>query len=360
MNARAVLAQAVDAALEGTVVLSFSRVGYEVRSRLFDWTDLTERPMDGKVAVVTGATSGLGLSAATRLAALGASVRILGRDLGRTEAAGQEITRRTGNADVEIGLADLARLDDVRRYAAMILGYHDRVDVLVNNAGALVREHQVTVDGLELTAQTHVVAPFLLTAHLLPLLRRTPGSRVVTVSSGGMYTERLRLDEMEMGADGFDGVKAYARAKRAQVVLNRQWAARTEPEPEPGEPGEAGEPGAPGEPGDAGDAGGVSFQAMHPGWVDTPGIQAALPVFSQRMGPLLRTPDQGADTMVWLATAQEPLSSNGSFWLDRHRRWTSKVPWTRTAPADAERLWAWVADRAGVDSIDGAAPVTTP
>jgi dehydrogenase/reductase SDR family protein 12 len=189
MNVRSLLAQAVDAALEGTVVLSFSRVGYDVRSRLFAWSDLTERPMSGKVAIVTGATSGLGLAAATRLAALGASVRLLGRDIGRTEHARQLIVSRTGNADVEIGVADLASLDDVRRYAEQVRRYHDRLDVLINNAGALVHEHQLTADGVELTAQTHVVAPFLLTAHLLPLLARTPGSRVVTVSSGGMYTE---------------------------------------------------------------------------------------------------------------------------------------------------------------------------
>ncbi|HEY5155036.1 MAG TPA: SDR family NAD(P)-dependent oxidoreductase [Acidimicrobiales bacterium] len=329
MNAREVLAQTVDTALEATVVLSFSRVGYDVRSRLFAWSDLTERPMAGKVAVVTGATSGLGLSAATRLAALGASVRLLGRDIGRTEAARRAIMERTGNPDIEIGVADLGVLDDVRRFAEMLLRYHDRLDVVINNAGALVRDRQITVDGLELTTQTHVVAPFLLTAQLLPLLTRTPGSRVITVSSGGMYTERLDLDHLVVGpapSDEFDGVKAYARAKRAQVVLNRRWAERAA-------------------------ATGVTFHAMHPGWVDTPGIQTALPAFSRRMGPLLRTPEQGADTMVWLAAARAPLATNGAFWLDRHRRWTSKLPWTHTSAADAERLWTWVADRAGLGNV---------
>ena len=335
MNARSLLAQAVDTALEGTVILSFSRVGYDVRSRLFAWTDLSERPMTGKVAVVTGATSGLGLSAATRLAALGASVRLLGRDIGRTEGAREVISARTGNPDVEIGVADLASLGDVRRYAEQIRHYHDRLDVLVNNAGALVRAHETTVDGIELTAQAHVIAPFLLTTELLPLLAQTPGSRVVTVSSGGMYTERLDVDHFEMGADDFDGVKAYARAKRAQVVLNQQWAKRAA-------------------------RSGVTFHAMHPGWVDTPGIKEALPGFSRTLGPLLRTPEQGADTMVWLATAREPLSSNGQFWLDRHRRWTSKLPWTRTTPTNADALWQSVSERAGVTMLDGPEPVVTP
>ena len=114
---RRVMARAVDAALEGTVALSFSRLGYEWRDRLFEWTDLRERPMRDKVAIVTGATSGLGLAAATRLASLGASVRLLGRDAGRTEHARQQIAAETGNDDIEIGVADLARLDDVRRFA---------------------------------------------------------------------------------------------------------------------------------------------------------------------------------------------------------------------------------------------------
>ncbi|MGZ4730293.1 MAG: SDR family NAD(P)-dependent oxidoreductase [Acidimicrobiales bacterium] len=335
---RRVLAQAVDTALEGTIALSFSRLGYEWRDRLFRWSDLTERPMFGRVAVVTGATSGLGLAAATRLASLGASVRVVGRDIGRTEQARELIVAQTGNDDVEIGVADLARLDDVRRCASQIAAHHDRLDVLINNAGALVHQHELTDDGIELTAQTHVVAPFLLTHELLGLLGRTPGSRVVTVSSGGLNTQRLDLERLDRESTrgphpDFDGVKAYALAKRAQVVLNGEWAAR------------------------AADRG-VTFHAMHPGWVDTPGVQASLPDFARVMGPWLRTPFQGADTMVWLATAREPLERNGRFWLDRHQRWPSKLPWTRTSPEQAEHLWRWVAERAAIGAVDGPSPVS--
>jgi dehydrogenase/reductase SDR family protein 12 len=335
MNPRILFAEAADAALEATVALSFSRIGFQVRDRLFQWSDLTERPMAGKVAVVTGATSGLGLAAATRLAALGASVRLLGRDIGRTEAARQQIVEATGNPDVEIGVADLADLGDVRRYADQIRSYHDRLDVLINNAGALVHEHTLTGDGMELTAQTHVVAPYLLTHELLPLLARTPGARVITVSSGGMYTEGLDMSRLEMGPDGFDGVKAYARAKRAQVVLNELWAERAART-------------------------GVTFHAMHPGWVDTPGVQTSLPDFYRLMGPWLRTPGQGADTMVWLAVAREPLGSNGRFWLDRHPRWANKLPWTRTSASEADQLWQWVSSKAGIAVADGPATVGAP
>jgi len=345
MNARRIVAQGVDTALEATVALSFSRLGYQWRDRLYGWSDLTERPMHGRVAIVTGSTSGLGLAAATRLASLGASVRLLGRDISRTERAREQIEAATANPDVEIGVADLSSLDDVRRYADQFLSYHDRLDVLINNAGALVRRHELTGDGIELTAQAHVVAPFLLTHELLPLLGATPGARVVTVSSGGMYTERLDVDRLELDSSAkstgsanadrnadFDGVKTYARAKRAQVVLNEMWAERAA-------------------------ATGITFHAMHPGWVDTPGVQTSLPDFYRVMGPWLRSPFQGADTMVWLATAREPLAVNGRFWLDRHQRWPTKLPWTRTPPDEAERLWRWVRDRSGIGATDGPAPV---
>jgi dehydrogenase/reductase SDR family protein 12 len=97
---------------------------------------------------------------------------------------------------------------------------------------------------------------------------------------------------------------------------------------------------------------------MHPGWVDTPGVQTSLPDFYRVMGPWLRTPEQGSDTMVWLATAGEPADSNGQLWLDRHRRWATKLPWTRTAPAEAEQLWQWVTGRANVTVADGPTPVS--
>ena len=322
---RQLLAQAVDLALEGTVVLSFSRLGYQWRDRLFGWSDLTERPLHGKVAVVTGATSGLGFAAATRLASLGASVRLVGRDLERTERARDRIVADTGNADVEVGVADLARLDDVRRYAEQLRTTHDRLDVLINNAGALVRDHELTVDGLELTAQTHVVAPFLLTHELLGLLGRTPGARVITVSSGGMYTAELTVASLQMDAPSYNGSKQYARAKRAQVTLNEEWADRF--------PDRS-----------------VVFHAMHPGWADTPGVEASLPTFRRVVGPFLRDPLQGADTIVWLAADDgAPLAASGGFWLDRRVRPIHRLRSTERSdtPQRRQELWDWVVAASG-------------
>jgi NAD(P)-dependent dehydrogenase (short-subunit alcohol dehydrogenase family) len=321
------LATAVDLLLEATVVGSFSRIGYGTRRAIWGWSAPPGRPLTGKVAVVTGATSGLGRALATRLAEVGVTVVVVGRDPDRISATRAAIISKTGNESVAVARCDLAKLSDVRAVADRLQHTHHRIDLLVHNAGALSRRHERTGDGIELTVQTHVVAPFLLTHELTDRLRSTPGAQVLTVSSGGMYTQPLR--SLDIGAEDYVGTRAYALAKRAQVVLNEQWAAR---HPEV-----------------------ASFHAMHPGWVDTPGLADSLPGFHRRMGPLLRSPEQGIDTLLWLAGVAPPAAS-GRFWLDRRARWTSKVPWTRTAPGDAAALWSWVATHAGVGPAGRLAP----
>jgi dehydrogenase/reductase SDR family member 12 len=312
----------VDKVLEGTIALSFSRVGYQVRRRMFAWDDLDAYDATGRNIIVTGATSGLGRAAAAKLASLGASVCLLGRDPERTEAVRAALAEATGNDRLEVAVADLSELEEARRFARQYAATRERLDALVHNAGALLRDYTSTAEGNEVTLATHVLAPFVLTCELFPLLEATPGARVVTVSSGGMYAERLDVAELEEVPEHYDGVKAYAKAKRAQVVLNRQWALRTK-------------------------GSGVSFLAMHPGWADTPGVVDALPKFHRFMGPWLRSPEQGADTIVWLCLADDPADRSGSFWLDRHERWTVKLPWTATETGQAERLWDLVVERSG-------------
>ncbi len=314
--------RAADSALEATVVGGFSRIGYAARRRLFHWDSEPVPDLSGRTALVTGATGGLGFATAQALAARGADVWIVGRDAARTDAARARIASATPGARLTTALADLARLDDVRALAARLTDATDHLDVLVHNAGALVHDLHVTTDGIEVTAQVHVVAPFLLTHLLLPVVRATRGGRVVTVSSGGMYTRALDLAALEHPSEPFNGSRAYANAKRAQVVLNGLWARLPASE-------------------------GVVFHAMHPGWADTPGVEASLPRFHTIMGPLLRTPDEGADTIVWLASADSPLASNGEFWLDRRTRRTSPLPWTHTSATDADALWDWCEERSG-------------
>jgi NAD(P)-dependent dehydrogenase (short-subunit alcohol dehydrogenase family) len=174
----------------------------------------------------------------------------------------------------------------------------------------------------------------VLTAKLAPLLWRNPGATIVTVSSGGMYTQRFELARLEMGPTDYDGVVAYARSKRAQVVLADAWAHRFA------------------------DVGVASF-AMHPGWVDTPGLQTGLPRFRTLWRPLLRTPAEGADTVVWLAAGGPAAEASArgvppvtsGFFHDRRSRSAHHFPLLRpTHPGDGDALLEWCADRTGIET----------
>jgi dehydrogenase/reductase SDR family member 12 len=308
-------AVAADAALEASVVGSFSRLGLWTRSRLLpEFTAGPPATLQGRTVVITGATSGIGHATATALARLGAAVHFLARDPGRAAAAHRQIAAASGSQQVSYGLADLDDPGSVRSFAAGYLSRHARLDVLIHNAGAIHPRYQTSA-GTELTVAGQVIAPFLLTSLLLPALLAAGQSRVITVSSAGMYTQRLDPAILQMPASGYRGVTAYARAKRAQVALSREWARRL-----------------------AGT--GAACHAMHPGWVNTPGIAAALPRFHRVMRPLLRTPEQGADTIIWLATADPARLGTGRFWHDRRPRSEYRLPWTREAsPGAARILW---------------------
>ncbi len=312
-------ARAVDAALEAAVVPSFTAIGAQVRRRVDGWAPLETFDLRGRIVLVTGATSGLGQQAATRLSGLGAQVVLLARNADKAARVRTEITQATGRDHIEIVTADLTDLRATRRAADEIVDRFGTLDVLVHNAGAMFGDRALTVDGIERTIALHVVAPFLLTSRLLPLLTASRG-RVVTVASGGMYTSPVEVERLQSDRD-YRPALAYARAKRAQVTLNAAWARRV---PE------------------------VGFHAMHPGWVDTPGVRESLPRFRTLTRPLLRDVEEGADTMVWLAAADDLPAPSGTFWHDRRPRAVHRVPWTVPDAATVARLWDTVADLAGI------------
>jgi dehydrogenase/reductase SDR family member 12 len=318
-------ARLVDAVLEASVVGSFTRIGYLMRRRLFAWTPLEELRLDGRVAIVTGATSGLGRMAAELLARQGASVCIVGRDAERTERARAELAAATG-ARIESELADLSLLADAAAFAERFSASHERLDILIHNAGALTHEFTRTSEGNELTFATQVLSPFLLTGTLLPLLQAATPARVIFVASGGMYTVPLDVAALEPTQAEYDGVKAYARCKRAQVALAGEWTRHL-----------------------AGTS--VTVNAMHPGWADTPGLRKGLPGFSRVLAPLLRTPLQGADTIAWLAAAPEVVAASGGFYLDRETRALHRLRRTRRPDEaqEAARLWSLCTLRTGVE-----------
>jgi dehydrogenase/reductase SDR family member 12 len=326
------LADIIDTLLEVSVAGSFSQLGYVVRHNLEGWSD--PGLLEGKTMVVTGASSGIGQTAAIRLANLGAEVWLVGRDAGRLRYAAEAAGANSGSGRVHTAEVDLVNAGAVASFVDRVMAANSTLDALIHNAGALFPSFGVADDGTgsttERTLAVHVLAPFRLSWLLAPLLFGAEQSVIATVTSGGMYTQRFDLDHIETGPVGYRGAVAYGRAKRAQVVLSHEWARRWSRH-------------------------GVASYAVHPGWVATPGLAEGLPTFA-KLGPLLRTPAQGSDTVTWLA-ANEPRRTMASapiegLWHDRRRRGEYYLPSTRRSPSESERdgsaLWDWCADRTGL------------
>jgi NAD(P)-dependent dehydrogenase (short-subunit alcohol dehydrogenase family) len=313
------LRQAVDGVMEATIVPSFSKAGYAVRRRLYGWEPITT-DLSGRTVLLTGATSGIGLAAAVGIAEGGARIVAVGRNVGRGEEAVAEIRRRSGNDRVEFAPLDMGDLVAVREFGEAFAKAEPRLDALVHNAGALLPERQETAQGVEVTLAAHLLGPYLLTRTLHPLLATTAHSRIVFMSSGGMYALGLDLDRLELSPRGYNGRAAYARAKRAQVVLTGLLASEYA-------------------------ADGIVVHAMHPGWADTAGVEAGIPGFRKVTRSILRSAEEGADTLVWLVASDEALQSTGGFWHDRRRRSVTKLPRTGVDEETRDALIPWIEAR---------------
>lgn len=293
------------------IVSSFDRTGFRIHSLRFRPDDL-DVDLSGRRCLVTGANSGIGYETSLALADLGAELVLLCRNRGRGEAAAEAIRAQTGNRRVSCVLLDVSDLAQVRAVGARLADAP--VDVLVHNAGVLPDAREQTRDGLELTLATHVLGPFLLTRLLQQRLEASQDARVIWVSSGGMYTRRLSLDDANWERRDYDGVVAYAETKRAQVVLAELWAEQF-----------------------AGTR--VVVNAMHPGWADTPAVQSSLPRFYRVAKRILRTPAEGADTAVWLAACPSARDT-GRFCFDRAPRRVQLLPFTAESQRDRRALWS--------------------
>lgn len=278
--------------------------------------------LDGRTVVVTGASDGIGRAATHAMVARGARVVMLGRNEAKTAAAARAIMSATGmRADdpraITWHIADLSRQEAVHDVADVLLARHPRIDVLVNNAGALFMDREVTSEGLERTFALDHLSYLTLTARLLPALAAaaTPGapSRVVCVASRAHEDARIDLDDLQ-SARRYRGWRAYANAKLGNVWTARTFGALLDPAQ-------------------------IVVHAMHPGVVKT-----RFAVNNGRIGRLIRrlmdlrsvTPEQGADTIVWLASAPTALASTGGYWLTRR----AKEP-SRLARDDAKRRVHW-------------------
>jgi NAD(P)-dependent dehydrogenase (short-subunit alcohol dehydrogenase family) len=311
-------AAALDWFLDKSLVLGWSKIGPSLRRHWWP-ADPPSGVLEGKHVVVTGASGGLGLAAAAALAGLGADVHLLGRNAERLGDAEGRIRRVHPDARLHSAVCDVSDVASVEEFCSSLTARITSLHALVHNAGVLPPKRTTTGQGHELTLATHVLGPHLMTFRLAGLLR---GGRVVIVSSGGMYGQALPVEDYELAHGEYSGVRAYARTKRMQVVLAEQWATELSPQ-------------------------GIAVASMHPGWSGTPGLNEALPGFVTVMGPILRTTESSADTIVWLtATPQEWPS--GLFWQDRRPRPTHYGPLNREGEDDRKRFWEFVRTATGV------------
>lgn len=268
--------------------------------------------MRGKTCIVTGASAGIGKATARELAARGANVVLVCRDPARGDIAMREVASQ-GSGTVELLIADLSSQRDIRRVAREILDAHPRIDVLINNAGGIFGERLLTEDGLEMTFALNHLGYFLLTSLLLERLQASAPARIVNVSSGAHQLGRLDWNNLQ-GERSFKSLRAYGLSKLANVLFTYELARRL-----------------------AGT--GVTVNCMRPGTVATNFGASGTRLIQRlvRLGrPFMRTPEQGADTVVWLATAREVEGVTGKYFDDRKDVRSSKISYDEQA---ARRLW---------------------
>jgi len=287
--------------------------------------------MIGKKVLITGATNGIGKQAALELAKMGAGVIIVGRDAVKTPKVLAEIKTASGNSDIDILIADLSSMEEVRRIAAEYRDKHQRLDVLLNNAGAAFSEYHVSADGYEMTFALNHFSYYLLTNLLLDILKRTADehgeARIVNVSSsahrGGGPSAGLRLDNLQ-DRSSYSLFGSYGASKLANVLFTYELARRLE--------GSA-----------------VTANVLHPGFVrtgfghNTSGFMKPIMLLLQKLVAI--SPEKGAETMVYLAAAAEVAGITSKYWNKKKQVASSDISYDRE---QQRRLWEFSAAATGV------------
>lgn len=264
------------------------------------------KDLSSKFFIVTGANSGLGFETTKVLLQMNANVIIVCRSQKKMDEAVIQF-QKSGKGKVYPLCFDLSDTSIVEELSSEILNISNQIDCLIHNAGALLNDKKMTSQGHEATFALMTLTPFKLTQKLISHTKK-----IVWVASGGMYGTGQNLSDIKFENRPYDGVMAYAESKRNQVDLAKLFCDKY---PE------------------------VKSYAMHPGWVDTPGVQKSLPLFRKIVGPLLRDYYQGCDTIIYLAV-EDLAEGNGEFWFDRKvvpKSLFSKGP--ATPESKREKLW---------------------
>ncbi|XP_006786618.1 dehydrogenase/reductase SDR family member 12 isoform X2 [Neolamprologus brichardi] len=293
-------------------IQQYTRKGYEVASKEFDPRDL-DVSVVGRSFMITGANSGIGKATAVAIAKKGGTVHMVCRNKDKAEEAKEDIVTKSGNTEVYIHIVDMSQSRKVWEFAEAFKKQYPSLNGLINNAGCMVHKRELNAEGLEKNFATNTMGVYILTQTLIPLLQKSRDPRVITVSSGGMLVQKLEVDDLQSAKGYFDAVMVYAQNKRQQVVLTEQWA-KANPV--------------------------IHFSVMHPGWVDTPAVSTSMPQFHRMMEDRLRTVEQGADTVVWLALSRvASRTRSGQFFQDRKPVPTHlPLAWTHSSAEEIQRF----------------------
>jgi len=278
--------------------------------------------MSGKVCLVTGATAGIGEVTARELAKQGATVVVAGRSLERCENTTRRIRELTSNPNVDFLAADLSSQAQIRRLAEDFRGRYQRLDVLVNNAGAFYMKRQESSDGIEMTFALDHLNYYLLTLLLLDLLEDSAPARIVNVSSGAHQGGQIRFDDLN-GKQKFSGWGAYSQAKLANVLFTYELDRRLKGK-------------------------GITANALHPGFVATQFAKNNGAIYRASMSVVhlfARTPEQGASTSIYLASSPEVEGVSGKYFVDQKPARSSPASYDL---ATAEKLWQVSAEMVGL------------
>jgi retinol dehydrogenase 14 len=275
---------------------------------------MAEDKMNGKVCMITGANAGIGKVTALELAKRGAIVVMVSRSQERGEEACREIIMQSGNTQVDLLIADLSSQASIRALAAAFKQKYDRLDVLVNNAGAIFYERQESPDGLEMTFAVNHMAYFLLTILLLDLLKQSAPARIINVSSNAHQAGKIDFDDLQ-NKRSYQGFSVYSESKLQNILFTRELARRLE-------------------------GTGVTANVLHPGFVQTNFGKGNTGIIARIFGAINKlfgiSPEQGAETTVYLATSPEVEGVTGEYFVKKKLT----QPSTRARDMEsARRLW---------------------
>ncbi|MBO2007804.1 SDR family NAD(P)-dependent oxidoreductase [Hymenobacter negativus] len=286
--------------------------------------------LKNQIVLVTGATSGIGEITAMALAKMGAHVVLLARSAAKAAATQQKIKAAAGHDQVDILLADLADLGQVRRTAAEFNARYPRLDVLVNNAGLILgSERQLSPDGYELGVATNHLGPFLLTSLLFDKLKASPAARIVNVASKVYHIARPNLADFQ-SAQGYGAMRVYANTKLYNILFTQELARRLRTH----------------------GIANISTNVLHPGVVASSfgsGVGGVMGLVAQLGRPFMISAEKGAETSIFLASAPEVASTSGGY-FDKKR--AEPVKHRFNTPENARRLWELSEQLTGTQFLD--------